>query len=371
MINNKIKIVIFTTIILSCLFFSSNAYNLDETILVRYLEAPLLSNMILGQLNAFHSGLGFQTLTTNEEYTVDFIARPSIITSIFPENVSDTDIIWDTWGTVRVLNYINDTYWSSRPKVMQITGEQFQQFLCWVPLYNETYPYYSLFDIRDNRTQELFTKSVTCNDFVWASFSTLYDLGAKIINQTLTKRDYVTLFVTEEPIRVYNPRDPANWNSLNTFYKNMIFQSNETASELIDHLIQMFSGEFFLYINGSYYNLTLAYTMPILAEYRQTNLPDGIRNPSGVQFKGGCLPRPKQSIGGGWIFFIIVVTTSTLYLVCGVIINKITGETGTNLIPNKQFWIHFGGLIADGARFIKNKITRQPSYKSIETFENL
>ncbi|KAF2068795.1 hypothetical protein CYY_009880 [Polysphondylium violaceum] len=70
----------------------------------------------------------------------------------------------------------------------------------------------------------------------------------------------------------------------------------------------------------------------------------------------------KKGLSGGWIFIIILLCSITVYLVVGVIINaKVRHMHGTDMIPNKNFWVEFGALIKDGVFFIKSKITRSNS----------
>jgi len=56
---------------------------------------------------------------------------------------------------------------------------------------------------------------------------------------------------------------------------------------------------------------------------------------------------------GGWIFIIILVCFAVVYLVAGVIFNKVRGgASGVELVPNFAFWANLPGLIRDGALFI-------------------
>ncbi|EFA75130.1 hypothetical protein PPL_11204 [Heterostelium album PN500] len=65
-----------------------------------------------------------------------------------------------------------------------------------------------------------------------------------------------------------------------------------------------------------------------------------------------------KGIGGGWIFIIVLVVCTVLYLAGGVTYNhKIRGLTGKEMIPNYAFWSDFPGLLKDGIFFIKGKIT--------------
>ncbi|EGG20437.1 hypothetical protein DFA_07561 [Cavenderia fasciculata] len=88
---------------------------------------------------------------------------------------------------------------------------------------------------------------------------------------------------------------------------------------------------------------------------------------------GNCLPviemtmicppeSPKSSgIGGGWIFIIILLVSATVYILVGSIVNwKIRHHHGSDIFPNKTFWVGFGALIKDGVYYIKGKISGTP-----------
>ncbi|KAM9989983.1 hypothetical protein ACTFIY_006042 [Dictyostelium cf. discoideum] len=66
----------------------------------------------------------------------------------------------------------------------------------------------------------------------------------------------------------------------------------------------------------------------------------------------------KGGIGGGWIFIIILLSVTVVYIVGGIIFNaKVKHQHGTDMFPNKEMWVNFGGLIKDGVFFIKSKVT--------------
>ncbi|KAM9983059.1 hypothetical protein ACTFIZ_005649 [Dictyostelium cf. discoideum] len=72
---------------------------------------------------------------------------------------------------------------------------------------------------------------------------------------------------------------------------------------------------------------------------------------------GGASPK-KGGIGGGWIFIIILLSVTVVYIVGGIIFNaKVKHQHGSDMFPNKEMWVNFGGLIKDGVFFIKSKVT--------------
>jgi len=63
-------------------------------------------------------------------------------------------------------------------------------------------------------------------------------------------------------------------------------------------------------------------------------------------------------LSGGSIFLIIVLCLFVVYCVAGVLFMKFKREaSGTDLIPNKDFWFSLPGLCKDGVLFVWCKIT--------------
>ncbi|KAK5582339.1 hypothetical protein RB653_003922 [Dictyostelium firmibasis] len=75
----------------------------------------------------------------------------------------------------------------------------------------------------------------------------------------------------------------------------------------------------------------------------------------------------KGGIGGGWIFIIILLSVTVVYIVGGIIFNaKVKHQHGSDMFPNKEMWVNFGGLIKDGVFFIKSKVTgSQQGYQQV------
>jgi len=62
---------------------------------------------------------------------------------------------------------------------------------------------------------------------------------------------------------------------------------------------------------------------------------------------------------GGVIFILIVLVGSTVYFSGGFIFNwKVKHLEGRERIPHVEFWTGLPGLIKEGARFVKSKVTR-------------
>ncbi|KAM9996916.1 hypothetical protein ACTFIZ_001857 [Dictyostelium cf. discoideum] len=369
------KIIIFILFLISILQ-SVNGFTDSDEIVVLYLEAPLFFSKfgtLLANVNAFHSGLGFYSLNSDETYQVDFVAVPGVLESILPNKIENGEIIWNTSGKVQFSNSIdNSGYWSSEKEIMTINNEIFETFLCWAQNYNESLSYYQLFDVLNRDTDELLVKSVVCNDFVWAGFNALYNLGGKYINESIiASRDIVTLYTRES---IEYVQDGSTNIEVISFYEAMLnisIPKNQTINGLIEELDELFKGNFYLYVNGDYYNVTLD-SSPFSFAYSETPLPIGERDLSNITLLESChfqqssenniILNNKNGIGGGWIFIIILLSFTTVYLVGGILINKFKNEkSGLDLIPNKDSWSSLGGLISDGFGFVKSKVTGSTS----------
>jgi hypothetical protein len=71
---------------------------------------------------------------------------------------------------------------------------------------------------------------------------------------------------------------------------------------------------------------------------------------------GGGSP-PKGGISGGWVFIIILLVSIVLYISLGCVYQrKKKGATGTESLPNIEFWRSFPGLVKDGLVFTWTKL---------------
>eukprot|EP01091_Cochliopodium_minus_P016721 TRINITY_DN6346_c0_g2_i1.p1 TRINITY_DN6346_c0_g2~~TRINITY_DN6346_c0_g2_i1.p1 ORF type:complete len:207 (+),score=43.86 TRINITY_DN6346_c0_g2_i1:252-872(+) len=61
----------------------------------------------------------------------------------------------------------------------------------------------------------------------------------------------------------------------------------------------------------------------------------------------------SKSLNGGWIFLIFVVCAFTVYFLLGIIIKKtVYHASGSDLLPNRDFWVGLPSLITDGFKFL-------------------
>jgi hypothetical protein len=74
---------------------------------------------------------------------------------------------------------------------------------------------------------------------------------------------------------------------------------------------------------------------------------------------GGAGGKSGGGGGGGVIFIIIVLAGSSVYFAGGFIFNwKVKHLEGRERIPHVDFWAGLPGLVKEGIRFLKSKVTR-------------
>lgn len=80
----------------------------------------------------------------------------------------------------------------------------------------------------------------------------------------------------------------------------------------------------------------------------------------------GCPVRViSKGLSTGSIMLIIIFVGFAVYLIGGVVFNlAVRKESGTNLIPNKSFWLDFPSLVKDGFNFMLCK--KKAGYENIE-----
>merc|ERR1719494_342868 len=79
---------------------------------------------------------------------------------------------------------------------------------------------------------------------------------------------------------------------------------------------------------------------------------------------GGCKVDPayggSKGLSVGSTLLIVTFVLLIIYLVCGILFNKYKREkTGSEMIPNKEFWSKLPGLVKEGLVFKKDKICKR------------
>ncbi|XP_006823390.1 uncharacterized protein LOC102809854 [Saccoglossus kowalevskii] len=96
-----------------------------------------------------------------------------------------------------------------------------------------------------------------------------------------------------------------------------------------------------------------------------------------VRYSGACLPPqpipvPKDSsssLSAGSILLIIFIPAIALYFIIGILINKIQGHQGVELLPHHEFWTSLPEYISDGIKYAWECVTcqrkKEEGYESI------
>lgn len=79
----------------------------------------------------------------------------------------------------------------------------------------------------------------------------------------------------------------------------------------------------------------------------RTSLPTP--SPSAPDFSTSAA---TKHLSGGSIFLIVLSSLITVYVIAGLVMNKVKGRSGVDLLPNVEFWRSLPGLVADGYRFM-------------------
>ncbi|CAH3145207.1 unnamed protein product [Porites lobata] len=86
---------------------------------------------------------------------------------------------------------------------------------------------------------------------------------------------------------------------------------------------------------------------------------------------GGGDEGPKDVLSVGSILLIVFFPGIFLYCVVGALINKGSGKTGKDMIPNAKFWSNLPGLISDGFSFVISKITCSEMSTTQERYDRM
>eukprot|EP01100_Stratorugosa_tubuloviscum_P007553 TRINITY_DN312_c0_g2_i1.p1 TRINITY_DN312_c0_g2~~TRINITY_DN312_c0_g2_i1.p1 ORF type:complete len:232 (-),score=76.90 TRINITY_DN312_c0_g2_i1:401-1096(-) len=72
-----------------------------------------------------------------------------------------------------------------------------------------------------------------------------------------------------------------------------------------------------------------------------------------IRSKYGCPSTGGDGGLGGWVFIIILVVVIVIYIIGGILFMRFAkGATGSDMIPNKEFWVDFPSLLKDGFFFM-------------------
>merc|ERR1712113_719397 len=129
-----------------------------------------------------------------------------IVNSVMPKIVMDDTgpygaktLKWENQAEIEFARIHPTSYWDLGNKVhlATISGAIWNKFLCYVPSYEANY---QLFNVYDNRAHtKQYVSSSTGDDFIWAMFRKLADLGVKMEIDAVPRKRWNLYTANTEP----------------------------------------------------------------------------------------------------------------------------------------------------------------------------
>jgi hypothetical protein len=275
-------------------------------------------------------------------------------------------LVWNTQALINVELEIDFTAWQQQTKVFEITGYIFQQYTCWIPVFWLEYPHYQLWQLIPSAgSGDFYIESSTCEDFVWQSFSTLFNLGGTAVSGVTPARDWFYVIGTP-PVEIdYSSNLP----QLLEFY--LVFNwtmSNQTLNDLFLTTFNAFNGTFFIHEGDKYY-MTHISSPYVSWTYDTTPYIDSNGE---VILQDGCMPPEYSGLSAGWVLIIVFLVGTFVYCTVGIIYKSVRLHAqGIERMPNNEFWQNLPGLIRDGFWWTIAKITCGSAAKATATYEQI
>ncbi|EGC38202.1 hypothetical protein DICPUDRAFT_91465 [Dictyostelium purpureum] len=199
-----------------------------------------------------------------------------------------------------------------------VTGLQVKQYLSWLPIYNITHPVYTFFKVDNPNTNYHYQNSSICDDFVWASFNTFYQLGGSLIGvQSNPDRDEVRLF-TDDPPMLVDQNNSTQMNEIAKFYLKMeqiANIKNETLEDMIINILNVFQDTFYIYNDGQYFKMLLDQSKPLDFSYKPSPMPSGPQNPSSIETLSNCYDATNNNNRTSYKIGIAVLSIFIMYII--------------------------------------------------------
>lgn len=236
----------------------------DDTLDVVYLEAPVFKELfgpITGLFKMLHTGIGFYSRKTGQEFTIEYDAKFEVANATFPFVIGKT-LKWCNAGAFCSYPFVNEDYWSfNQTAIGSINGKQFNALLDWVQSVNTTneYSHYELWDVYsshwknppENQDSHLIN-SLTCASGAFRLLGKLKGLGAQLVSSL--HRDYIVLYARN--LEEINQEDPSERTALLEYYSD--FQVIGKKFREIVHMLEHFLvHDKFIYANGKYYKMNM------------------------------------------------------------------------------------------------------------------
>mmetsp|Transcript_23138 Transcript_23138/g.39324 ORF Transcript_23138/g.39324 Transcript_23138/m.39324 type:complete len:286 (-) Transcript_23138:41-898(-) len=232
---------------------------------VTYVEAPLLKaevGPVFGYLGLYHGGLKFHNHRTNFTFTtnydsVDLNLFQSQLPQVIEKN-GQKELKWFNAGRVYCYKGGQEGFWTPTTPMGTINGTQFNSYLPFLIGFNQTWPYYEMFNI--GTTHKVFVDSRECFDFAIHSLKFLENLGAVFTHKTVRRNEAFVL--TDHAPVVVNYTDPAVKAKVIEFYEVLTLKWKKAGNffELIEELWDIARGkEFYHHAGSTYYKVKVKF----------------------------------------------------------------------------------------------------------------
>ncbi|XP_063069128.1 ceroid-lipofuscinosis neuronal protein 5 [Engraulis encrasicolus] len=247
----------------------------SDVISVFRLQAPVWEfkyGDLLGKFHIMHDAIGFQSLQTGSNFTMEWYELFQLGNCTFPHLRPDMNApSWCNQGAACFFEGIDDLHWKQNgtlEKVAEITGGQFNDMARWVQEDNETGIYYETWTVRSDPSAngtEWF-ESYDCSQFVHRVFRKLSDLGATFSSKSQTNYTKIYLYSAEPTFlgdddTIFGQASmKALASDIRNFYRT--FQPHHSVVDTIMSIIEAYERlilekSFYLYYNFQYWHLPM------------------------------------------------------------------------------------------------------------------
>lgn len=183
----------------------------DDVIEVLRLQAPIWEfkyGDLLGQFKLMHDALGFRSMLTGKNYTIEWYELFQLGNCTFPHLRPEINApFWCNQGAACFSEGINDKHWKENGTlslVATISGNTFNKVAEWVKQDNETGIYYETWTVRagPGKGAQTWFESYDCSNFVLRTYEKLAEFGTEFKK---IETNYTKVFLySGEPIYLGN-----------------------------------------------------------------------------------------------------------------------------------------------------------------------
>ncbi|KAM9343395.1 bis(monoacylglycero)phosphate synthase CLN5 [Pholidichthys leucotaenia] len=227
---------------------------------------------LLGKVHIMHDAIGFSSLETGANYTMEWYELFQLGNCTFPHLRPDEYApFWCNQGAACFFDGIDDLHWlqnGTLEKIGEINGRQFNDMARWVQEDNQTGIYYETWTVCSDPgpNATVWFESYDCSQFIHRTYRKLAELGAKLSSRSQTNYTKIYLY-SGEPTYLGNDstifEQPALKNlatNIRKFYYT--FRPHQSFIDMVISLLEAFKEvvldkNFYLYYNFEYWHLPM------------------------------------------------------------------------------------------------------------------